>query len=242
MEITPFFFRVYKVANGGSPNAYLGMAVPITPDGHLLTARHAVDVDLSGDERLALIDHYGQHQYLVETTLFSSDPSLDLACIRSSTLRDTSQYLPILPPPYIKMGLNVHTFGHYLPAGDRVKTRHGFFKGHVVNVTNAMPNGHTALTLSYPILEGLSGSAILTDHNGPKIVGLAIGNATSQIVAHEYAEFANPGKDIYERETIKRIVELGQAHHVTAIAKFAREHSLPFMMTSKRTELPGLTD
>ena len=242
MEIAPFFFKVYKVTKGGDPNAYLGMAVPITPDGHLLTARHVVDVDLGGDERLAIVDHDGQHLYLVETTLVSADPSLDLACIRSSTLRDTSQYLPILPPPHIKMGLDVHTFGHYLPAGDRINTRHGFFKGYVVNVTNAMPNGHAALTLSYSILEGLSGSAVLTYHNGPKIVGLAIGNATSQIVAREYAEYANPGKDIYEKETIKRIVELGLAHHVTAIAKFAREHSLPFMMTSKRTKLPGLTD
>ena len=194
MEIAPFFFRVYRVAKGGNPNAYLGMAVPITPDGHLLTARHVVEVDLGEDERLAIVDHNGQHLYLVETTLFPADPSLDLACIRSSTLRDTSQYLPILPPPHIQMGLDVHTFGHYLPQGDRIKTRYGFFKGHVVNVTNAMPNGHAALTLSYSILEGLSGSAVLTYHNGPKIVGLAIGNATSQIVAASMPSMRTPAK------------------------------------------------
>ena len=93
----------------------------------------------------------------------------------------------------------------------------------------------TSSTITVPV-------AVRRPHNGPKIVDLAIGNATSQIVAREYAEYANPGKDIYEKETIKRIVELGQAHHVTAIAKFAREHSRPFMMTSTRAELPGLTD
>lgn len=241
MEIAPFFFKVYKIDKSSNPIAFLGMAVPIAPGGYLLTARHVVDVDLSEDERIAIVDHYGRHLYPVETQLFSQDPTFDLACIRPSALHDRNEYLPILPLQHIMMGLDVHTFGHFLPAGNRIETRHGYFKGHVVNVTEAMSNGHAALTLSYPILEGLSGSAILTYHNGPKIVGVATGNAISHIVAHEHTEYANPGKNIQEKETIKRVVELGQAHHVSAIVNFAREHSLPIVMTENSTEIEGLT-
>ena len=241
MKIVPFFFKVCKIDKDGNLAAYLGMAFPIAPGGCLLTARHVVDVELAQDERLALVDHYGQHRYPVETPLFSEDPSFDLACIRSSALRDRNEHLPILPLQHIMMGLDVHTFGHFLPAGDRIRTRHGYFKGHVVNVTEAMPNGHAALTLSYPFLEGLSGSAVLAYHNGTKIVGLATGNAISQIVAREHTEYTNAGRDIHEKETIKRVVELGQAHHVSAIVNFAREHSLPITVTSERTEIEGLT-
>ena len=241
MEIAPFFFRVYKIDKSSNPIAYLGMAIPIAPGGYLLTARHVIDVNSSEDERIAIVDHDGRHLYPVETTLFSEDPTLDLACIRSSALQDRNAYLPILPLQHVIMGLDVHTFGHFLPAGDKIRTRHGYFKGHVVNGSEAMPNGHAALTLSYPILEGLSGSAILTYHNGPKIVGLAIGNAISHIVAHEHTEYANPEKGIREKELIKRVVELGQAHHVSAIVNFAREHSLPIKMTANRTEIDGLT-
>ena len=241
MEIAPFFFKVCKIDEDCVPIAYLGMAVPITPDGGMLTARHVVDVDLAEDERLALVDHDGQRSFPIETKLLSADGSLDLAYIASTSLRGKGEYFPVLEPAHIQMGLDVYTFGHYLPAGNRTETRHGQFKGHIVNVTDTMANGHAGLTLSYPILEGLSGSAVLTYHNGVKIVGLAVGNASSQIVAHEYADYTNSGKDIHEKETIKRVVELGQAHRAPAIMGFAREHSLPITVTSERAEIPGLT-
>ncbi len=111
MEIAPFFFRVYKIDRSNNLIAYLGMAIPIAPGGYLLTARHVIDVNSSEDEPIAIVDHDGRHLYPVETTLFSEDPTLDLACIRSSALQDRNAYLPILPLEHVMMGLALIVHG-----------------------------------------------------------------------------------------------------------------------------------
>ena len=41
------------------------------------------------------------------------------------------------------------------------------------------------MSLSYAVIEGLSGSPVLTYHNGPKLVGMCWGNLQSRIVASE---------------------------------------------------------
>ncbi|WP_420610823.1 S1 family peptidase [Candidatus Poriferisodalis sp.] len=237
VNIAPYFYKIYRVDGKGAPARYLGMSIPVAPRGGLLTARHVVDVELASDERIAVADHGMQHLCPVDAVRFSTDCTLDLAYISSNSMRGQREYLPILSPPEIRMGLDVYTFGHYLPEGSRTETRHGYFKGNVVNVSDAMPTGHVGLTLSYPILEGLSGSAILTYHNGVKIVGLAIGNAASRVLAQEHVEYVHAGDEIHVRESVHRIIELGQAHNAPSIIRFADELSLPILVTSERANV-----
>lgn len=95
------------------------------------------------------------------------------------------------------------------------------------------------MSLSYAVIEGLSGSPVLTYHNGPKLVGMCWGNLQSRIVASEVMEYEDEKAKI--SETINRIVELGQAHHAEALINFLHEIDVrDFVVSSDSVKIVGL--
>ena len=70
----------------------------------------------------------------------------------------------------IIMGQDVYSVGFYVAGGN---TAAGYFKGNIVNfVSSGGSSTLTEMSLSYAVMQGLSGSPVLTYHHGPKVVGL----------------------------------------------------------------------
>ena len=117
---------------------------------------------------------------------------------------------------------------------------HGYFKGNIVNCSGSrVTPGSMALSLSYPIVEGLSGSPVLTYHNGPKVVGMCYGNVQSRVTAREIIEYKDQGTEY--KETVARIVEFGRAHHAAGIIRFLKEACIKgFVVSTKRVNVAGL--
>lgn len=103
------------------------------------------------------------------------------------------------------MGEDVYSFGFYVADGN---ANAGYFKGNIVNLTQFNEASDLAgMSLSYAVIEGLSGSPVLTYHNGPKAVGLCYGSVQSRIAPREILEYQDDHLEL--RETVTRIVELG---------------------------------
>ena len=137
------------------------------------------------------------------------------------------------------MGENVYSFGYYL-SGNNLHM--GYFKGNIVNfLKSGRTPGSGSMSLSYAVIEGLSGSPVLTYHNGPKLVGMCWGNIQTRIVAREIMEFEDEKGRF--RETINRIIELGQAHHAKALINFLQEIDVhDFIVSSQSVTNSGLRD
>ena len=85
----------------------------------------------------------------------------------------------------------------------------------------------------------MSGSPVLTYHNGPKLVGVAIGNRSSRILASEVIQYKDDKVDF--RETVNRIVEFGVAYHCAALIHFLTEaHAAGHVVSDSRIEMAGL--
>ncbi|MDE0528498.1 MAG: hypothetical protein OXH85_07385 [Truepera sp.] len=95
------------------------------------------------------------------------------------------------------------------------------------------------MSLSYAVIEGLSGSPVLTYHNGPKVLGLCYSNIQSRVIAHEIEEFQDEQRTL--KETITRIVELGQAHHANMLIEFLDEVGAQDYVVSSQN-VPGIFD
>ena len=109
-----------------------------------------------------------------------------MAFIPNAFRRDKAEFFPLLEPTSITIGEDVYSFGYFRSEGSDLAGAvagtgdHGYFKGNIVNFSaSRVTPGATALSLSYPVVEGLSGSPVLTYHNGPKVVGCA--TATSSL-------------------------------------------------------------
>ena len=76
--------------------------------------------------------------------------------------------------------------------------------------------GIQRVSLSYPVLEGMSGAPVLTYRNGVKVVGLCYGNVQSRVVAAEILEHEADGKTL--RERVERIVEFGRVYPSPVLA------------------------
>ncbi len=101
----------------------------------------------------------------------------------------------------------------------------GYFAGRIVNFFRSDSTPPVwSLTLPYPMIEGFSGSPILTDFNGPKVAGLGYGNRITRVLASEVVEVQD-GLDSF-RETINRVVEFGLAYHCDELLTFLDELAL----------------
>ena len=183
-----FFYRLYKAIDQ-PPLYYLGTAFPIAPGGTLMTCRHVVDVSFGENEYLAVFDEKSKKLFPINDVNYPSDPNLDIAILPNAFSDNRKEYIPFLTPHDLKVGEDVYTMGFFNEHENNVTTQDGYFGGKIVNFRNALHSDHAALTLPFAIIEGLSGSPILTYHNGVKVVGMAIGSKSARVVASEVIEY-----------------------------------------------------
>ena len=238
MEVKLFFYRILIASTDLQVHRFLGTAFPITPDGGLLTCRHVLDVQREENEVLAVFDNERNRIVPIECVEVSQHLNLDAAFIPNALQRGKAEFLPILSPDLILMGESVYTVGYY---SSGVHLNVGYFKGNIVNFSNPEQDlKQTSISLSYAVIEGLSGSPVLTYHNGPKIVGLCRGNIQSRVVASEVVEYKDDHSKL--QETITRIVELGQAYHAATLITFLQDIDVHgFVVSSERVNSPGLS-
>jgi hypothetical protein len=238
MDSNRLFYRLFAVVDGAAP-AFIGNAFPIAPNGHFLTCRHVVQAVPDGG-RLALFNNLTQS--LVEIAAparFPSNAVVDLALISVPLQNET--YLPILAPLTLRVGEDAFTYGYFAIGGDSNQIENGYFAGKIVNFFNANNASTASLTLPFASIEGMSGSPVLTYHNGVKLIGMIIGNRSSRILASEVQSYQDDKVEF--RETINRIIEFGIAYHPAAIVNFLAEVGLTgHVITDSRVQLPGIED
>jgi hypothetical protein len=193
-----------------------------------------------GGADLLLHDNIRQQLFPIVERTYPRDESLDLAFLRASLPSDSHSYFPILTPPSLRVGEAVYSYGFFAIGGRGLEIEQGYFSGSIVNFTKSTSDPPIwSLTLPYPIIEGMSGSPVLTYHNGPKVVGLAYGNRSTRILASEIVEYEDSkGRS---REAIHRIVEFGFAYHAAQLQAFLIEAKADgFVISADRLEIAGL--
>jgi hypothetical protein len=131
----------------------------------------------------------------------------------------------------------------------------GFFSGRVVSWRGAETGSNLLdfagpelleLVPPYTVIEGLSGAPVLTDLNGPKVVGICRGSESQRVLAQEVIE-TRDGTSHY-RETLHRIVEFGVAYDYSSLGSFLQGVSVlepsasGYIETDGRPDIPGLED
>lgn len=232
MEIAPLFYRLFKTTKSSGSHHFLGTAFPVVPDGGLITCRHVLDVSTTNNESLSVYDNEKNRVVPIDIKkcILPKNMNYDLAFIPNALGRRKDEFFPLLTPSEITIGEDVYSYGYFSSFSSEVvhepidTVSQGYFKGNIVNFSKSPRTPSSAISLSYPVIEGLSGSPVLTYHNGAKVVGMCYGNIQSRVVAKETIEYKDKG--IEYKETINRIVEFGQSHHVSSIVQFLRESGI----------------
>ena len=241
MDSNRFFYKLYLLDPSGKPIQFLGSAFPVTPDGGLLTCRHVVAIDPKPGQSIAAYDNELRRYVPISAPpLLPSNGNVDMAFIPNALGRSKSEFFPILTPRDLTIGESVYSFGYFAIGGDSNAVEQGYFSGKIVNFfrTDGL-NEEASFTLPYAVLEGMSGSPVLTYHNGPKVVGMGIGNRSSRILASEIIEHKD-GKTEF-RESVNRIVEFGVGYHCAAVVSFLSQAGVPgYIVSSTAVSIPGL--
>ena len=219
MRINPLFSQIYLAGRDLKPLKFLGTAFPIAPGGGLITCRHVVDIKKKDGNVVVVLDAEMNRVVPINEIRFPMRPDVDIAFIPNAFGRPKKHFFPILSPERIIMGENVYSVGFFVAGG---KVNPGYFKGNIVNLTQFKETpGVAGLSLSYAVIEGFSGSPVLTYHRGPKVVGLCYGSVQSRIAAREILEYKDERREL--RETVTRIVEFGEAYHASTLVQFLKE-------------------
>lgn len=213
MDPNKFLFPIVALDGNGRPAFLRGNAFPVTADGGLMTCRHVISVE-EGVSLVALDRERGIAVPIASAVVPTDPSSLDLAFLPKALGRVTHR-LPFLPPPELIVGHDVASYGFYSPSGRIESAGDGYFKGNIVNFRTT----HAAIaTLSFPVIEGMSGSPVVTYHNGVKLVGICFGSESQRILADEIIDVTD-GDHRYT-ETVNRIVEFGLAYRSEVIEAF----------------------
>jgi hypothetical protein len=198
-----------------------------------------VDVKPGIEEQLCVLDNEHNRLCFVAQVLYPSDQSIDIAYLPAALHRPKPEFFPVLTPGQLGIGEDVYTFGSFAIGRAAAQLETGYFGGKVVNFFDEGNAGIPCLTLPCPAVEGMSCSPVLTYHNGPKVVGILIGNRQSRVLASEVIEYTEGGTQY--RETVNRIVEFGVAYRVPVLADFLRTIEAPgYLVTDQRVSIPGL--
>ena len=235
LRLGAFSYQVFLTGPDLQPRQLLGTAFPIAPSGDLMTCRHVTDVNKGDDDQVGVFDGEVNRMVLIEEIRYPQRSDLDIALLPNALGRPKKEFYPILSPEHIMMGLDVYSVGFFVGEGI---PNVGYFKGHVVNLTQSEGRtGFTDMSLSYPVIDGLSGSPVVTYHNGPKLVGLCHGSLQSRIAPSEILEYQDERLTL--KETVTRIVELGKAHHATVLIEFLKEADAQgYIVSAER--VPGI--
>lgn len=226
MDPRRFYFPVVTLNDGGQPDRLRGNAFPISANGDLVTCRHVVSV-LAGTQ-LAVLDRATNR--IIPFTRVESHPNTDIdMALLPQALGRPSDYFPILPSGLLHVGGDLNAYGWYSTTGRASTMTDGFFAGHVVGFRAGTP---ISMTLSFPVIEGLSGSPLVTYHNGSKVVGICIGSESQRVLAHEVVDFREGAKEV--RETVNRIVEFGLGYRSEAIEELCLSHGVTPVVTDQR--------
>lgn len=240
MDVQRFFYRVHALDPDDRPLAFLGTCFPIGPGGNMLTCRHVIEVDLAQGARLGIYDNELQaYRALSQPPVVYANPHADLALLPNALGRPKAEFLPVLNPQILHVGEDVYSYGYFAIGGVAGALETGYFAGKIVNFHQLEHQSAVMMTLPYAVIEGLSGSPVLTYHNGPKVVGVATGNRSTRILAAETLDYKDGEVDF--RETINRIVEFGTAMHCAAIVNFLT--GVPgsgIVVSDQRVSVPNL--
>lgn len=238
MDANLLFYKVFSVDAADRPIAFLGTCFPIGPNGNMLTCRHVVESLLPEGSRLGIYDNeLCRYRALREPPIIYDNRNADLAFLPNALGREKQEFIPVLTPQILKIGEEVYSYGHFAIGGDSSNVESGYFAGRIVNFFQLDDQSAVKMTLPYSIIEGLSGSPVLTYHNGPKVVGVATGNRHSRILAAETMAYKDGEVDF--RETINRIVEFGVAMHCVSIVRFLSSVPNSGMVVSDQQVLGG---
>jgi hypothetical protein len=232
MDPRKFHFPVVMLDEAGKPEKLRGNAFPITANGDLLTCRHVVST-LEGIP-LGVVDLAHNRVIPISGVRFPADKSVDLALLPSA-IGPRPSYLPLLSPGALLVGTDVNAYGMYsLGMNGWENITDGYFAGHVVGFRK---DGNI-MSLSFPIIEGLSGSPVKTFHNGTKAVGIALGSESQRILASEVLEYRDESREVHE--TVHRLVEFGLAYRVETILRFCIEAGVAPTVTAESPSIPDL--
>ncbi len=244
MEINKFFYMVFLVDHQNEEDhRYLGTAFPIAPGGGFLTCRHVVDVEYDArTHRRGILDVQRQIFCLMGDPLYPGDDRLDIAFIPNALQQPKTEFFPILTPRLLNIGEDVYTPGFFQPGGGNGEVTQAYLSGRIVNIFSVdAQRGIHSMLLPYAIIEGMSGSPVLTYHNGPKVVGMATGNQMQRVVAHEVMDYQGTEREY--KETINRITEFGVAYHAATLVQFLQEIGVSQAVVSdQQVRVAGLED
>ncbi len=241
MLIQPFFYRLYLGhVTTMEPIKFLGCTFPITPDGGMLTCKHVVDIRYEkSSQRIMIYDNEMRKYVSVSKVTYSKNASADIAFLEKALQREKVEFIPMLKPKKILIGAKIFSHGHY-SIGRHVKdVIPACFHGNIINFFVDEKSGIAGMTLSYPVIEGMSGSPILKTYNDVKVVGMCIGSMQQRIVASEVLEYSD-NKEKF-RETVNRIVEVGVGYQVATIEGFLKEIGVSdYIISDKHENIKGL--
>ncbi len=222
ISASDYIFQLFSLDLHGKPIAFLGTAFPIASDGTLATCGHVVS-KVSLPQRIGVWDNRKRKLTAIpQDPLFPSDGNVDMALLPNALRRNENEFFRLLPPQLLAVGQDVYTFGFFELSREQDELsggiEYGYFGGKVVAFKNDEDPSRRSLILPFPILEGMSGSPVLTYHRGPKLVGIAKGNRESKILAHSVMDYSDEKGTV--KEEIHRVTEFGIAYHCAAIELF----------------------
>jgi hypothetical protein len=230
MDARRFVYRIFVLDQQGDPIGYAGCGFPINAGGDLVTCEH-VAVQYAREEgekpQQIVVHDAARDRFYTPPRVETPDwPDLDLAVIPRAFGNDPpGDYLPILDPGALRMGEDVFTIGHYTTDGRLDRMRVGEFKGSLVSIERGElgvnESRYRRLLLTYPVIEGMSGSPVLSFHTGVKAVGVCFGNESLGVKAYEVIE--GEEDNVKYREELKRIVEYGLAHPPDLLSEWLQD-------------------
>jgi hypothetical protein len=228
-------YPVFTTRPDGAAETFVGNAFPIDASGGLVTCRHVVDRE--GSPRVGVYDFDGAGEFRPVHSWRADPGGLDLAYMPSVLPSPRADFYPLLIPEAVWDGADHVVYGFYMVSG---QLQRGYFHGRLVSTGGVRPSDDPqVLSLPFPVIEGLSGTPVMTQHRGHKLLGVCFGSRSHRVNAYELTE-VQEGETRFREETW-RLFEYGLAYHAREVIAFLeRIGAEGFIVTDERTHTPAL--